>query len=109
EFTSVIQFVVRHQPCGMFRPPSRRISFGRSISVTAPVGKFEWLAFLFPTIAYEPSMLKIPLVQSRPAPNLPLPVLIPLSSLPVGMSAKSETATPDPLGLVGPKPNFVAR
>ena len=82
---------------------------GISTSVTAPGGKSEWLAFLFPTIAYEPSKLKIPLVQSMPAPNLPLPVLMPLSLLPVGMSAKTETATPDPLGLVGPKPNLVAR
>jgi len=64
----------------------------------APGGKFEWLAFLFPTIAYEPSKLKIPLVQSTPAPNLPLPVLMPLSLLPVGTSANSESANPDPPG-----------
>src|SRR6266404_3923129 len=107
EFTSVIQLVVRHQPCGMLRPPSMRTSFGMLTSVTAPGGKFEWLAFLFPTMAYEPSRLKIPLVQSTPPPNLPLPVLMPLSLLPVGTSANSETATPDPPAPAAPRPNFV--
>src|SRR5713101_2464847 len=109
ELTSLIQFVYRHHPCGMFKPPSMRTSFGRLISVTDPVGKFEWLAFLFPTMAYEPAKLKTPLVQWRPAPNLPLPVLMPLFLSPVGTSVKTESATPDPPVPVAPRPNLVAR
>src|SRR5260370_31263672 len=106
EFTSVIQLVIRHQPCGMLRPPSIRISLGRLKSVTAPGGKFEWLAFLFPTIAYEPSRLKTPLVQSTPPPNLPLPVLMPLSLLPVGKPSHSETATHATPAPPAPGPSF---
>src|SRR6478672_13732051 len=104
--TSLIQFVVLHQPTGTFRPPSTRSSFG--LWIVAPPGKLLRVPERSPVILYDAESVPMPCVQCAPTPKLPLPFEMPLLSSPVGRSVKSDRAKR--VGAVdGLKLIFVAR